>query len=218
MDFYWMSGSPFAWRAMLALEIKGADYTAHEVHLSKGDTQTPEFLAMNPRGKVPVLKDGDRVIYESNAIIAYLEHKYPNPSLLGEDAGEIALIHQRAEELNSYLVPQVGPLARFLFREDPTVTPEMIKAAGNAITDEFGGAARWLEESDFLAGDRPTLPDLILYPYAALIERVVQHPKADMIPFGMLPYADKLPVLEAWRQRIEALPGYDKTYPTHWRS
>ncbi len=79
LELYWISGSPFAWSAMLALEIKGLAYESRRLDPGKREQKTPEYLAMNPRGKVPMLKDGDTVICESTAILAYLESKYPEP-------------------------------------------------------------------------------------------------------------------------------------------
>ena len=83
IEVFWGSGSPFAWRVLLALEAKGLAYQSRLLEFSKGDSKTPEFLALNPRGQVPVLRDGGYVVYESIAILAYLERKYPEPPLFG---------------------------------------------------------------------------------------------------------------------------------------
>ncbi|TNE62455.1 MAG: glutathione S-transferase family protein [Alphaproteobacteria bacterium] len=218
MDLYWMSGSPFAWRVTLALAIKKVDYVGHEIHGSKGDNKTPEFLAMNPRGKVPVLKDGDFVLYESDAILNYLERKYPEPSLTGKSPEEAGHIWQRTLEIESYLAPHLGLFGRYLFRGDKTVTMEMLAEAASAISTEFTTAAGWLEGQDWLAGNTVSMADIVLYPIAALVQRLGKHPQAAALPFTVLPFGEKLPALAAWMARIEALPGYDATYPPHWRT
>src|SRR5215813_8198463 len=82
LEIYWGSGSPFAWRVLLAAELKRIPYESRLLEFSKGDLKTPEFLALNPRGKVPVIRDGDVVLAESLAIIAYLERKHPDRALL----------------------------------------------------------------------------------------------------------------------------------------
>ena len=76
--FYYLSGSPFTWRVWLALEHKALKYKRIELSLEKGDLKSDSYLALNPRGKVPVIVDGDFSIYESGVILEYLEEKYPD--------------------------------------------------------------------------------------------------------------------------------------------
>src|SRR5262249_24724383 len=84
--FYFGSGSPFAWKVWLTLEHKGIAYTAKRLSFDKDETRTPEFLAINPRGRVPAIVDDGFALYESNAICEYLEEKYPQNPLLPKDA------------------------------------------------------------------------------------------------------------------------------------
>ena len=84
IELYWGSGSPFAWRVMLTLEVKKLAYESKLLEFSKGEHKTPAYLRLNPRGKVPTLKDGDFAVYESIAIMAYLDRKYPEPPLFGK--------------------------------------------------------------------------------------------------------------------------------------
>ena len=105
IELYWGSGSPFAWRVMLTLEIKGLPYQSKLLEFSKQQHKAPEYLALNPRGKVPALKDGDFAVYESLAIMAYLDRKYPQPPLFGTTAEETGSIWQMICEAESYLAP-----------------------------------------------------------------------------------------------------------------
>ena len=92
IEVYWGSGSPYAWRVLLALEHKGLPYTAHLLQFSKQEHKSPHLLQMNPRGRVPVLKDGEYVCFESLAILYYLDRKYPDPPIFGttpEEGGTI---------------------------------------------------------------------------------------------------------------------------------
>ena len=84
IELYWGSGSPFAWRVMLALEVKNLAYESKLMEFSKSEHKTPAYLQLNPRGKVPTLKDDDFAVYESIAIMAYLDRKYPDPPLYGK--------------------------------------------------------------------------------------------------------------------------------------
>lgn len=77
IDLY-TAATPNGWKASVALEEMGIDYTAHSVNLMKGEQKTPEFLAMNPNGRIPVIVDrdeDDHVVFESGAIMIYLAEK-----------------------------------------------------------------------------------------------------------------------------------------------
>ena len=69
IELYWGSGSPFAWRVMLTLELKRLPYESKLLEFSKQEHKTPQYLQLNPRGKVPTLKDDEFVLYESIAIM-----------------------------------------------------------------------------------------------------------------------------------------------------
>ena len=102
--FYCGSGSPYAWRVWLALEHKGLPYELHMLSFDRGDLQQPGFVAMNPRGKVPVIQDGDYGLYESAAIVEYLEDAYAGagaplfPNGYG-DRGRVPLYPQAQAEI-----------------------------------------------------------------------------------------------------------------------
>ena len=90
LDFYFGSGSPFAWKVWLVLEHKGIPYTAKRLSFDADETRKPEFLAINPRGRVPTIVDDGFALYESNAICEYLEEQYPQKPLLPKDAKGLA--------------------------------------------------------------------------------------------------------------------------------
>ena len=92
LEVFWGSGSQPAWAVLLTLEVKRVPYTSRLLSFSAGEHKTPEFLRLNPRHKVPVLKDGEFVLNESQAIMAYLDRKFPEPPLFGRDAAETGLI------------------------------------------------------------------------------------------------------------------------------
>src|SRR5215216_2874463 len=86
LTFYNASGSPYGWRVWLALEHKGLPYELKMLSFDKGDLKTPEFRALNPRGRVPVIVDDGFPLFESAAIVEYLEDKQPrgtSPFLCG---------------------------------------------------------------------------------------------------------------------------------------
>jgi hypothetical protein len=63
VEIYWISGSPFAWRVLLAAEVKGIPYEGKLFEASKGELKTPEFLAINPLGRVPAIRDGNFTLH-----------------------------------------------------------------------------------------------------------------------------------------------------------
>jgi glutathione S-transferase len=77
IDFYWGSGSTPCWRVALALEFKGLTYNSHLLHFDLQEHKSPQMLAMNFRGRLPVLRDNDYVVFESLAILYYLDRNTP---------------------------------------------------------------------------------------------------------------------------------------------
>jgi glutathione S-transferase len=69
-----------------------------------------------------------------------------------------------------------------------------------------------------MVGDEVSAADIVLLPAVQLILRAAGHERAVPLELGFLPLAERYPKLAAWLERMEALPGYDRTYPPHWRS
>jgi glutathione S-transferase len=214
---YFISGSPFAWRVMLALGMKGLEYQAIELHGSKGDTKTPEYLALNPRGKVPVLVDGGVTVYESLAIVAYLEHTYPEKPLFGSTPLEAAHIWQRVMEVEGYLSAALAGAARPIFTQTFAGKEDEINENFSKAAEEIATVAGWLDGNDFMAGDKPTAIEAILYPALAMIARIGPSLKVPGITPNIPNYETDFPALAAWMNRVEALPYFDDAYPPHWR-
>jgi len=218
IECYFISGSPFAWRALLGLSLKRLDYKAIELHGSKGDTQTPEYLAMNPRGKVPVLKDGDVTICESLAILAYLDRKYPDTPLFGANAEEGSLIWQRTLEIEGYLTPAFVGLVRPVLFNQVDGNEETINEGIAKAKEELARYDGWLEGQSFLTGDSVSAADITLYPALAMVSRLAASLNNDKLDLSFLPLAERYTALASWMTRIEALEGFDETYPPHWRT
>jgi glutathione S-transferase len=212
MTFYCGSGSPYAWRVWLALEHKALAYELKMLSFSAGDLKQPEFLKLNPRGKVPVLVDGDFVIYESAAILDYLEESYPDSGerLLPDDVKARARARRLVREADSYLAPAMEKLVDdILFTPAEQWNAEAIAQAGNAFVAElvrFDGEL----DGDFFAGNVGTV-DFSLYPIIALALRA-ERKKPDVNLSANIPLK-----LAAWMRRVEALSYFTKTYPPHWK-
>jgi glutathione S-transferase len=214
LTFYYGSGSPYAWRVWLALEHKRLPYELKVLSFSAGDLTKPEFLALNPRHKVPVITDGDFSLYESPVIMEYLEERYPaaapDTALWPKDIQARALARRLAREAEIYFGGAVTQIARqVFFRKEAEWDRESIAKGKEEALAELQFLERELR-GDYLAGPL-SAADFTLYPYLGIARRL-ESKKADL---GLS--AAHGPKLGAWAKRMEALPYFDKTYPPHWK-
>jgi glutathione S-transferase len=101
LELYHNNMSSCAQKVRVALAEKGLDWKGHHLNLRAGDQQRPEYLRLNPKGVVPTLIDGDKVIRESNVILEYLDDAFPSPPLLPSDPygrARVRLWNQRLAE------------------------------------------------------------------------------------------------------------------------
>lgn len=217
IELYWASGSPFSWRAMLALEAKKIPYTSKQIQFSKGEHKAPDYLAMNPRGKVPVIKDNGVVLYEALAILNYLETKQPEPALLGRTPVESGRIWRAISECLYYFeLPAFNIIGPVFFGGAAEKAAE-IKAAAESLHGELAVYERTLSRQHWLAGDSMSAADLWLYPFLMLLLRAAGNPVAKPFELGLLPLGARYAAIETWCKRVEALPYYERTYPPHWK-
>jgi glutathione S-transferase len=217
IELYWGSGSPFAWRVMLTLEVKGLAYESKLLEFSKGDHKAPAYLRLNPRGKVPTLKDGDFVIYESLAIMSYLDRKYPDPPLFGETPEETGLIWRALAECESYLVPAGDKVVRPIFFGKGLDRVAEIEQAAQTCRHELRKIDEGLAASRWLVGDKISAADIGVFPLIQLLLRASSKDAAQPFNLGLIPLEETFPNVARWVRQIEALPNYQRTYPPHWR-
>ncbi len=133
LEVFWGSGSPFAWRVLLALEYKRLPYVSRLLQFSKQEHKSPQMLALNPRGRVPVLKDGDYVCFESLAILYYLDLKYPQPPIFGHTPEEAGTIMRVICEYQAYIEPRLTTIASGVFQGNADLSGDEITAAMHAV-------------------------------------------------------------------------------------
>ena len=216
-EVYWGSGSPYSWRVLLALTIKGVPYESKLLQFSRGDHKAPSFLAMNPRGRVPVLKDGDLVVYESIAILSYIEKQHPAPPLFGESPAEVAAVWQSVSEVDCYLSPLQEELVGSVLGDQTEGREAQVKAVADQVRSEMAWYDKQLAARPYLAGPSLTAADIVLYPALMLIGRIGTRPSALSIGLKLDSLRAENPHVDRWARSIENLPGYDATYPPHWR-
>lgn len=217
IEIHWGSGSPFAWRALLVAEWKKIPYTSHLIQFSKGDHKTTAYLAMNPRGKVPVMKDGDVVLYEALAILNYLERKHPDPTLLGRSAAETGRIWREISECIYYLeLPAFNVVFPTFFGGVEGKTAE-IKEAAKSVHAELDRLNKNLSSHDWVAGASPSAADIWFYPEIMLVERAGTRDVVKSLDLGLGDIGATYSAIRRWKGRVENQPGYERTFPPHWK-
>jgi glutathione S-transferase len=183
--------SGHAHRAQLMLSLLGVPYELVDVDVTRGAQRTPEFLALNPFGQVPVIEDGDTVVADSNAILVYLAlTRDPRRQWLPEGA------HAQAQ-VQRWLSAAAGPLAfgpaaaRVAHLFDRPMNPHAPGLAQHLL----GGMERHLDGREWLAAPHATIADVAMYSYTA------------HAPEGGIAL-DPWSRTRAWLGRVEALPGF----------
>lgn len=181
-------------RVKIALHEKGLSYDRTTLVLAKRDQKQPEFLKLNPYGKVPVIDDDGRILFESCIINEYLDEKYPDPPLMPKDPH----LRGRGRVLIDYGL-------NYMHEPYWALRAEMLKPAGernHAVAGEKQRELRGLMqyiEADL--GEKPhflgefSLTDIAIVPRALRMET-----------YGALP-APSLPRLNAWLERMKARPS-----------
>jgi glutathione S-transferase len=217
IDVYWGSGSPFAWRVLLALEYKRLPYVSHLLQFSKQEHKSPQMLALNPRGRVPVLKDGDYVCFESLAILYYLDLKYPQPPIFGRTPEEAGTIMRVICEYQAYIEPRLTSILRAIQFGAADLGSDEITAAMHAVASEARTIEGRLSKSEWIVGDSCSAVDMVIFPGIQLLRRALEKPQAAALSSRFMPVEVNYPALGRWLARVAALPGYERTYPPHWR-
>jgi glutathione S-transferase len=213
LDFYYASGSPYAWRVWLALEHLGAPYNLKQVSFSAGDLKKPAFVALNPRRKVPVVVDNGFALNESAAIVEYLEDRFASNAsrVFPEGIEERAVTRRLIREADEYLAHAMEVIVdQVLFTPREQWSEEAIRAGSSGFIAELARFETYAPSDGFLVG-AVNAADLTLYPLIALGLRMERR-KPDL---GIKPALGTK--LLAWMRRVEALPYFSKTYPPHWK-
>jgi glutathione S-transferase len=217
IDVYWGSGSPYAWRVLLALEFKKLPYTSHLLQFSKQEHKSPQMLALNPRGRVPVLKDGDYVVFESLAVLYYLDLKYPDPPMFGRSAEEGGVIMRVICEFQAYAEQRGTNIVRAVFGPAPSTPAPDLTEPMHVVASEARTIERRLAQSDWIVGESYSAADMVIFPTIQLLLRALARPAGRELSSRFLPMETHYPALARWIARVEAQSGYQRTYPPHWR-
>ncbi|WP_067732997.1 maleylacetoacetate isomerase [Novosphingobium naphthalenivorans] len=185
-EVYGFFRSSTSYRLRLALAAKGLDYSPRFISLPGGAHRTEAFLAINPQGLVPVLREEGRAFTQSLAILEYLEERYPEPPLLPADLVERAYVRALSQVIACDIHPLNNVRVLTLLRQDFGI--------------DDGGVQRWYEHwiatgmasfeamlscecrhGRYCLGDKLTIADLCLVPQVANARRFA----CDLSPFPL---------------------------------
>lgn len=206
---YYVNGSIPNWRVALALHEKGLPFTGRRLRVmgEQRETRSPEFLALNPRGKAPVLVEPGVVINESLAVLHYLEARHPAPPLLPprEEPTRLSRVLARMHESDNlqHVYRPIEALFRLKPEEVPAAERARLCAAGAAVRVEL---ARWEEHAAataHIADEAFTLADCAFYPILGYLQRR---------GLVLAPY----PALRAYAARVRARPAALAAHPEGW--
>ncbi|MBI5617400.1 MAG: glutathione S-transferase N-terminal domain-containing protein [Gammaproteobacteria bacterium] len=192
IDLYTAS-TPNGWKASVMLEEIGMPYTVHPISLSKGEQKTPEFLRLNPNGRIPAIvdrDDGDFAVFESGAIMLYLAKK--SGQLMPKDAkGE-----SRVTQWLMFQMAGIGPMmgqANVFYRYFPEKIPAAIARYQNEGRRLFEVLERQLDGREYLC-DEYSIADIANWCWVRI------HEWSGIDVTG-------LDNLQAWLARLEARPA-----------
>lgn len=197
-------GSPFGRAVLATLEEKGAAYRLSPV--APGAFRSPEHLARHPFGRVPVLEHDGFLLYETQAILRYLDRVLPTPPLTPADPKAAARMDQAMGVNDWYLFQGVGNVIGFQRVVGPRLmglTPDeaVIEAAMPKAHTVFSELARQLGDQAYFAGDALSLADLMLAPQVAFFAETPE----------WTALGEPNPNLVAWLERMEARPSMKTT-------
>ncbi len=190
------SGNSFKVRALLAL--LAVPYEEITVTLSKHEHKLPAFLAVNPRGQIPVLEDGDLRLWDSAACLTYIARRHGGEAWLPTDARGLAEVAQ--------WLALAGNEIQFGLQYGRRGATRGVWTAGTLADAQalgrlaFEALSSRLARHDWLVGARATIADIACYPYPRVAPEM-----------GLAP-AD-YPGVAAWLARCEALPGWPAGWP-----
>jgi maleylacetoacetate isomerase len=200
---FWRSSA--AYRARIALNLKGLDYEIISTRLRQGEHRTTDYLELNPQGLVPSLDDGSVVLSQSLAIIEYLEERFPSPRLLPTDPVSRAQVRSMAQNIACDIHPLNNLRVLNFLRDGMHLDKTAVdKWYAHWIAEGFRGlevlTARHTGDGKHCFGSEITMADVYLVPQMYNARRF----SCDVTPY---------PTLRAIAAFLETLPAFAAARP-----
>jgi glutathione S-transferase len=196
---YYHPLSTYSRRVRIALIEKDVPAELVEVDLMAREHRGPAYLALNPYGRVPTLQDDDFVLYESAAILEYLEAVRPDPPLVPPDVRSRALVSMHMKLCDLQMARHTGTIIfakRFLPRE--RWDEAAMAQAKREIERHLGILEMQLQHAQYLVAERYTLAEVCYTPFVEFLPLMEIHPPAGVA---------------AWTHRILERPSAQQTKP-----
>lgn len=183
-------------KALIAITECGVEYEQEVIGRQHGGTFEPEYCALNPNGTIPTIQDGDFLLWESNAIVAYICEKYGSAGISPQDAGQRALCHQWMIWQITTVYPHLHPIFLSRFRpDDYQGTEATVKAAPDKMAKALDILEAQLDGKDFIMGSDFTMADI---PVGTVLKRW----------YVMMGEDDRHPNVLAWQKRLNQRPSF----------
>ena len=117
----------------------------------------------------------------------------------------------------NYIEPNILDYARTIFYGELSDKKQIAITAREAIEDELTNLNTSLENKNYLASDKLTAADVVLYPVIPFLSRAAIKENTEEVSGKLRAIDDNYPAIGAWCKRIESIPGFEKTYPPHWK-
>lgn len=194
--------SGFTRTALLALEEKGVAYDVEPVEFG-----SEAHRALHPFARIPILKHGEFILFETSAIIRYVDQVFDGPALQPGEARACARMNQWISSHNDYYVAAIVRKMLLPRLRYPTLGLEVDEAeivkAVTQINDWLSIAEQALSQTPYFAGDELSLADLVMIPTFTALE---------LSPEGIRALKDT-PAIGRWRERMMARPSFAATMP-----
>ncbi len=197
-------GSPYVRKPLLVCEEKGVSYRLAAMAFGTGANKQPEYLAMNPFGRLPTIQHGDFTLYEAQAIGRYIDRAFDGPSLTPADPRQAARMDQVMNIVDWYVMPSISSAISFNRVVKPRFGMPVDEAAVAAAVPQAKVCVKALEDilggQTYFAGEAVSLADLFAIGH---LDFLAQTPEgADMLAGS--------PLL-GWIERMNARPSVQNT-------
>ncbi len=191
MTLYDHPDCPYGMKVRIVLAEKEMDCELITVDLQAGQHRQPEFLKLNPFGRVPVLIDEGAVIYESTIINEYIDDEYPEPPIRPVDSGERSRMRLLEDYADTAFTLPAMAVQMELAKPAGVREEQRVRAARDVVVKGLEMLNRELEGREYLVGEF-SLADVAFAPIVLQLERLGIHPD------------NSLRNLKAWIQRLAA--------------
>lgn len=191
MELYEIPPSGNCHKIRLLLSLLQIPYTSVQVDVANQQQKSASFLKMNPFGQLPVLRDGETIVWDSQAILVYLARQYAPPSWMPQDAAGLSSVMAWLSTAANEVARGPSSLRAHYKFGRPIAMEDALQATETVmqILDQQ------LKSKDWLAGENITIADIAVFPYIAL----APEGKLDLTMY---------PEICRWLSRIQALPNY----------